>query len=63
MLDEQYISQKIQDINIDFDTKNLLITNPNIFLQSPEINFNFSQYTGDNLFHERLYSPPTEGAH
>ncbi|KAH0956180.1 hypothetical protein HN011_002946 [Eciton burchellii] len=63
MLDEQYISQKIQDINIDFDTKNLLITNPNIFLQSPEINFNFSQYTGDNLFHERLYSPPTEDKH
>jgi len=63
MLDEQYISQKVEHINTDFDTENLLITNSSIFLQSPKINFNFNQYTDDNLFHERLYSPPIEGAH
>jgi len=63
MLDEQYISQKIEDISTDFEnTENLSITNPNIFLQSPKINFNFNQYTDDNLLNERLYSPLTEGA-
>lgn len=58
---EQCVSQKLKEVCIDFNTDTLPITNQDIFLQSPKISFSFNQCTDENIFHEKLCSPPTEG--
>ncbi|XP_050449503.1 uncharacterized protein LOC126850479 [Cataglyphis hispanica] len=61
--DEQHESQEIENTysNSDIISKLLLTANYKVFLQSPKINFNFSERVDDDCFHEKLCSSLKDG--
>lgn len=62
--DEQRESREIENTytNSDIISKLLLTANYKVFLQSPKINFNFSECVDDDCFHEKLCSSLKDGA-